>query len=98
MANKNYGWIWYFAIVLALSILAMVVVGWYNFALQLKPETLERAQALWKEKGPKDCCSTYTFSIRNPGWVKGTALPRQSEKRHAVRGPFRRNRGAAGAT
>src|SRR5947209_761078 len=65
MTNKNHGWLWYFGGVLALAILAMVVIGWYNFALQLKPETLEKAQSLWNENGPKDYLLAYTISTQS---------------------------------
>jgi hypothetical protein len=65
MTNKNYGWLWYFAIVLALSILATIIVVRFNLSQQLKPETLEKAEALWKEKGPKDYLLAYTISTQS---------------------------------
>jgi hypothetical protein len=62
MSSKNYGWMWYFAIVLVLSIVATVITVRYNFAMQLKPEMLEKAQALWIEKGPRDYLLAYKIS------------------------------------
>ena len=67
MPSKNYGWMWYFAIVLVLSIVATVITVRYNFAMQLKPEMLDSAQTLWNEKGPKEYLLAYTIKINKPG-------------------------------
>jgi hypothetical protein len=61
MANKNYGWLWYFGIVLVLAITATAIIVNFNLSHQLKAESLEKAQALWKEKGPKDYLLAYTI-------------------------------------
>jgi hypothetical protein len=63
MSSKNHGWIWYFVIVFVLAIVATGVTIRYNFAMQLKPEMLEKAQALWYEKGPKDYLLAYTIKV-----------------------------------
>jgi hypothetical protein len=62
MPSKNHGWIWYFAIVLVLAIVATGVTLWFNRIAQLKPELLEKAETLWKAKGPKDYLLAYRIS------------------------------------
>ena len=58
MRNKN--WIWFFFIMVALSIAAVGVNYWVNMSQQLKPEQLKAAQLLWKDKGP----ASYDWRIR----------------------------------
>ena len=60
--SKNNGWIWYFVGVFVLAIVATGITVRYNFAMQLKPEMLETAQALWIEKGPRDYLLAYKIS------------------------------------
>jgi hypothetical protein len=62
MPSKNHGWIWYFVIVFVLAIVATGITLWFNRIAQLKPEMLDKAQALWKEKGPKDYLLAYRIS------------------------------------
>jgi hypothetical protein len=62
MPSKNHGWIWYFVIVFVLAVIATGITVSYNLSQQLKPERLEKAQALWNEKGPKDYLLAYTIS------------------------------------
>lgn len=52
--RKNWGWIGYFAFLLIASVGVAGFMIWFNLNIQLKPEDLEAAQALWKEKGPKN--------------------------------------------
>jgi len=52
--QRNRRWIWYFAILVVLTLAATGVLIVYNLGQQLKPEQLEAARQLWKEKGPKD--------------------------------------------
>jgi Family of unknown function (DUF6174) len=62
MDSKNHGWIWYFVGVFVLAVVATGVTVWFNRIAQLTPETLEKAEALWKTKGPKDYLLAYTIS------------------------------------
>ncbi len=58
--RKNNNWKWFFAIVVALSIFVAVSLIWWNLRLQLKPEQLEAARALWDTNGPADYVLVYT--------------------------------------
>lgn len=58
--QKKRTWIWYFAVLAVLTIVATATLAIYNIRQQLKPEQLDAAIALWKEKGPKDYVLVYT--------------------------------------
>ena len=58
---------WYFAIVFGLAVIATGTLAYYNYHQQLKPEGLEKAQALWKAKGPRDYVLVYTVKADNNG-------------------------------
>ena len=58
--RKNNNWKWFFAIVAALSLCVAVSLIWWNLRLQLKPEQLEAARALWNTNGPADYVLVYT--------------------------------------
>jgi hypothetical protein len=58
--QKNYGWLWYFVIVFALSIAAAVVIAVFNLRQQLKPEQLAAAEQLWKRCGVANYVMVYT--------------------------------------
>jgi hypothetical protein len=47
-------WLWFFLALAALAAAAVVIPIVYNIGLQLTPEQLEQARALWDERGPKD--------------------------------------------
>src|SRR5688572_19363830 len=52
--KKNYGWMIYFAFLLIASVGVAVFMIRFSLAIQLKPEDIEAAHKLWKEKGPKN--------------------------------------------
>ena len=52
-ARKDWGWMGYFAFLLIASVGVAGFMIWFNLSIQLKPEEVEAAQTLWKEKGPK---------------------------------------------
>src|SRR5947209_14393116 len=54
------GWIWYFVIVAALTVLATTILVVYNLRQQLRPEQLAAARPLWEQKRPPDYVLTYT--------------------------------------
>src|SRR5687767_5525703 len=58
--GKNRNWIWYFVVLGILTVLATAVLVAYNLGQQLKPEQLETAQRLWREKGPRNYHLVYT--------------------------------------
>jgi hypothetical protein len=64
-APKNHAWLWIFLFLIVASIAVAAVMIWYNLRLQLKPEQLEAARALWKERGPRDYRMVYTTQLRD---------------------------------
>jgi hypothetical protein len=62
-AKKSRRWIWYFALLFALALVATVVLVVYNLRQQLKPEQLAAARALWKERGPANYTMSYTTRV-----------------------------------
>ena len=58
--KKNRKWIWYFAVLAVLTIIATATLAIYNIRQQLKPEQVNVAIALWNAKGPKDYVLVYT--------------------------------------
>jgi Family of unknown function (DUF6174) len=58
--KRNRGWIWYFAILVVLTVVAITILFVYNQGQQLRPEKLEAARKLWEEKRPADYVLTYT--------------------------------------
>src|SRR5947209_5877351 len=57
-AKKNHRWIWYFAVIFVMALVATVALIVFNLQQQLRPEQLAAARRMWKEKGP----SAYTLS------------------------------------
>jgi hypothetical protein len=66
--KRNRGWIWYFVILIILTITAITVMIVYNMGQQLKPEQLATARALWAEKGP----ANYDMEFTQVGSAPGT--------------------------
>jgi hypothetical protein len=58
--RRGRGWIWYFAVLVGLTIAATTIVIAYNWSQRLTPERLEAARKLWETKGPKDYEYRYT--------------------------------------
>src|SRR5947209_7738541 len=54
-------WVWFFAVLAVLAVLAVGTLIAYNAGQQLKPEQLAAARALWKEKGPADYNLEYSI-------------------------------------
>ena len=73
-ARRNRRWLWFFVVVFVLAVAATVTLIRINMALQLKPEALDAAWALWKEKGPPSYVLVYTRSV--PGSDTETYLVR----------------------
>jgi hypothetical protein len=57
--SRNRGWLWYFLILVVLTIAATGILVVYNLGQQLKPEELEAARKLWDEKGPANYTLVY---------------------------------------
>jgi hypothetical protein len=61
--KKNRGWIWYFAFLIVASAAAAGTMIWFNKSIQLTPEKLGAARALWQQKGPRDYTLRYTKQL-----------------------------------
>jgi hypothetical protein len=59
--RRGRAWIWFFAVLVALTIAAITIQIWYNSRQQLTWEQLAQAQQLWKQKGPADYDLEYTI-------------------------------------
>jgi hypothetical protein len=68
--RNKYGWIYYFVFLIVASVGAMLFMIDYNLRLQLKPEQLALARALWEEKGPKNYDMIYTKTINEDKPIK----------------------------
>ena len=62
---RSRNWIWFFAVLAFLGVLAVTILGVYNLRQQLKPEQVEAARSLWEEKGPRSYDLEYT--VVKPG-------------------------------
>jgi hypothetical protein len=58
--GRSRGWIWFFAILVVLTVAATAFLWIYNVRQQLTPEELAAAHKLWKQKRPSDYVLTYT--------------------------------------
>lgn len=66
MPPKNdHGWIWYFLILVVLTLAATIGVASYNLLQQLKPEQLEAARQQWKDSGLSDYSLGYTIKNKD---------------------------------
>jgi hypothetical protein len=57
---KKRSWIWFFAIVGTLTVAGVLLEIWFNLRQQLDSTQLERARALWEDRGPADYEMEYT--------------------------------------
>jgi hypothetical protein len=63
---RNRNWVWFFVVLALLALAAVGISTAYNLRQQLRPDALENAQALWKEKGPASYVLEYTKTIGEP--------------------------------
>lgn len=61
--RTHWGWLGYFLFLIVASVGVTIFMIWFNLRIQLKPEEFEAAQALWKEKGPKNYDMIYKKKI-----------------------------------
>lgn len=61
--RKSYWWLVFFVFIAVASVSVAIFMIRFNLSLQLKPEQLEAAWTLWKEKGPRDYLMVYTKSL-----------------------------------
>jgi hypothetical protein len=50
--RRSHRWIWFFVVVVGLTVAAVAILWIYNLKQQLTPEKLAAAWKQWKEKGP----------------------------------------------
>jgi len=63
--KRNLGWLVYFAFLVLASVGVTVGMIAFNLSIQLTPEQVSEAKALWKEKGPANYKLIYTRRINN---------------------------------
>jgi hypothetical protein len=59
--RRSRAWVLFFAALLLLAGTAISLEVWFSLHQQLTRESLERARALWREKGPEDYDLKYTM-------------------------------------
>jgi hypothetical protein len=52
--QRNRNWLWFFAALAVLAVLALSINWWYNVRQQLTPERLRAAMEQWARTGPAD--------------------------------------------
>jgi len=66
--QQSYRWVWYFVVLVILTVAACTILVWYNLRQQLKKEDLEAARSRWKANRPPD----YDLSYTKRGSASGT--------------------------
>jgi hypothetical protein len=61
--KRNTNWIWYFAVLIVLTIAACAFLFFFDMRQPLTPERLEAAVSLWKKNGPSDYDMEYTKQL-----------------------------------
>jgi hypothetical protein len=80
-STRRRAWIWFFAVLAALTLTAIVLQVWYNNHIELTPERLALARSLWRANEPAnydmryvirklDSIETYDVQVRNGKAVK----------------------------
>jgi hypothetical protein len=72
-------WVWFFLVLALLGATAVTIELWFNLSQQLTPDQIERAAALWDEKGPSDYDFEYTFSRQSRNGERYHASVRDGE-------------------
>lgn len=54
-------WIWFFVVLVLLTLAAIFIETWYNPTVPLTPALLAEARAKWNEYGPRDYDMDYTI-------------------------------------
>ncbi|HLJ93093.1 MAG TPA: DUF6174 domain-containing protein [Gemmataceae bacterium] len=57
----NRGWIWFFVVLVLLTVMGICIQIWYNPTVPLTSSLLAEAEAKWKEHGPLDYDMDYTI-------------------------------------
>jgi hypothetical protein len=70
--SRGRDWVWFFAVLAALGVCAVVVPIYYNLGLQLTPEQAESARARWRASGPADYDLDYQQKSTRDGVTEET--------------------------
>jgi hypothetical protein len=65
--RRNRVWVWFFAVLVMLTLLWLGGLWWRSQQLRLTPERLQQARALWDQKRPRDYNLTYAKSVGSTG-------------------------------
>lgn len=58
--QQSYRWVWYFVVLIILTVAACTILVWYNLRQQLKKEDLQKAREQWKRDRPLNYDLHYT--------------------------------------
>jgi len=58
--QSSYRWVWYFIVLVILTVMACSILVWYNLRQQLKMEDLDNARSQWKRNRPLNYDLYYT--------------------------------------
>jgi hypothetical protein len=58
--QQSYRWVWYFVVLVLLTVAACTILVWYNLRQQLKKEDLQKAREQWKRHRPLNYDLHYT--------------------------------------
>jgi hypothetical protein len=72
-------WLWFFGVLVLLTVTAIAVETWYNLRQQLRPDQLAAARQLWREKAPASYQVQYTLKRQDGSERRWTASVREGE-------------------
>ncbi len=58
--QQSYRWVWYFVVLVILTVAACTILVWYNLRQQLKKDDLQKARDQWKRNRPVNYDLHYT--------------------------------------
>jgi hypothetical protein len=82
--KRNRAWVWYFAILVVLTVLAAGTLVAYNLRQQLKPEQLEKARKHWEQKGPTSYIFAFTKRLGDSGEAEEVVVRVRDRKVESV--------------
>jgi hypothetical protein len=67
LPRRNRGWIWFFVVLIVLTVIVLVGLNMSIRGRQLTLEQLQQARAVWDQKGPRDYNVTWIQKGSMPG-------------------------------
>src|SRR5262249_4945104 len=76
--QQSYRWVWYFVVLVILTVAACTILVWYNLRQQLKKEDLQKAREQWERDRPLNYVLHYTKSVSASGIFNVEVLNRKA--------------------